>query len=145
MLKLFREAGMPRRVPPALPDCVSQQTGESPVISSPLRNVSYSLHRKSSEEVIHLEAAVAADVRSVFWFDGRSLIGNVPVSGGSMPWRPATDGIHLIRIVDDHGRAPNRKYQYSFYREGNGEFVNVQCSILICHLLKSCSRSSNDI
>jgi len=111
MLKLFREAGMPRRVPPALPDCVSQQTGEPPVISSPLRNVSYSLHRRKSEEVIHLEASVAADVHSVFWFDGRSLIGNVPVSGSSMPWRPANDGIHLIRIVDDHGRASEREVQ----------------------------------
>ena len=54
-------------------------------------------------------AAVAADVHSVFWFDGRSLIGNTPVSGGSMPWRPATDGIHFIRIVDDHGRASERE------------------------------------
>jgi penicillin-binding protein 1C len=113
MLKLFREAGMPRRVPPVLPDCVSQQTGESPVISSPLRNVSYSLHRKSSEEVIHLEASVAADVHSVFWFDGRALIGNLPVSGGSMPWRPTTDGVHLIRIVDDQGRASEREVQVS--------------------------------
>jgi len=111
MLKLFREAGMPRRVPPPLPDCVSQQTGESPVISSPLRGVSYSLHRRKAEEVIHLEAAVAADVHSVFWFDGRSLIGNLPVSVGPMDWRPATDGIHLIRAVDDHGRASEREVQ----------------------------------
>jgi len=110
MLKLFREAGMPRRVPPSLPDCVSQQTWESPVITSPLRGVSYSLHhRKASEDVIHLEATVAADVRSMFWFDGRALIGNTPVSGGSMPWRPTTDGVHLIRIVDDHGLAAERE------------------------------------
>jgi penicillin-binding protein 1C len=114
MLKLFREAGMPRRVPPALPDCVSQQTGDSPVISSPLRSVSYSLHRRSADEVIHLEASVAADVHSVFWFDGRALIGNVPASAGSMPWRPTTDGIHLIRVVDDHGRAAEREVQVQF-------------------------------
>jgi penicillin-binding protein 1C len=113
MLKLFREAGMPRRIPPALPDCVSQQTGESPIISSPLRSVSYSLHRRKSEEVIHLEASVAADVHSVFWFDGRALIGNVPVSRGTMPWRPTTDGVHLIRVVDDHGRAAEREVQVS--------------------------------
>jgi membrane carboxypeptidase/penicillin-binding protein len=101
MLKLFREAGMPRRIPPPLPDCISQQTGELPVISSPVRAVSYSLHRRKPEEVIHLEAAVAADVHSVFWFDGRSLIGNVPV----------TDGIHLIRIVDDQGRGSEREVE----------------------------------
>lgn len=109
MLKLFREAGMPRRVPPVLPECVAEQTGESPVISSPLRSVSYSLHRKSSEDVIQLEASVAADVHNVFWFDGRALIGNIPVSTGPMPWRPITDGVHLIRIVDDHGRASERE------------------------------------
>ncbi len=111
MLKLFREAGMPRRVPPALPDCVSQLQGESPIISSPLRGVSYSLHRRSSEDVIHLEASVTADVHSVFWFDGRALIGTSAVAGGSMPWRPTTDGVHLIRIVDDHGRAAEREVQ----------------------------------
>jgi penicillin-binding protein 1C len=111
MLKLFREAGMPRRVPPPLPDCVSEQTGDSPVIASPLRGVSYTLHRKAPEEVIHLEASVGADVRSVFWFDGRALIGNAAVSGNSIPWRPTRDGVHLIRIVDDHGRAAEREVQ----------------------------------
>jgi len=114
MLKLFREAGMPRRVPPRLPDCVSEKSGESPVIASPLRSVSYSLHRKKSDEVIQLEASVAADVHSVFWFDGRALIGNIPVSSGSMPWRPTTDGVHLIRIVDDHGRAAEREVKIHF-------------------------------
>lgn len=111
MLKLFREAGMPRRIPPTLPSCVTEEAGEVPTIASPLRSVSYTLHRKSAEDVIHLEASVAADVHSVFWFDGRALIGNAPVSSGAMPWRPTSDGVHLIRIVDDHGRAAERDVQ----------------------------------
>jgi len=111
MLKLFREAGMPRRVPPQLPNCVTEGTGEPPRIASPLRSVAYTLHRRSPEEVIHLEASVAADVHSLFWFDGRALIGNVPVSSGAMPWHPATDGVHLIRVVDDQGRAAERDVQ----------------------------------
>jgi len=37
MLKLFREAGLPRRVPPALPSCASEDAAEAPRIASPLR------------------------------------------------------------------------------------------------------------
>jgi penicillin-binding protein 1C len=111
MLKLFREAGMPRRVPPKLPGCVSEEAGESPSIASPLRSVSYTLHRNAPEDVIHLEASVAADVHNMFWFDGRALIGNIPVAAGAMPWHPTIDGVHLIRIVDDHGRFAERDVQ----------------------------------
>ena len=110
MLKLFRQAGMPRRVPPQLPDCAAGDPADAPRISSPLRNVSYTLRRKK-EEVIALEASVAADVRSVFWFDGSALIGRVSVSDGALAWRPSMAGAHLIRIIDDHGRAEERDVQ----------------------------------
>src|SRR5207253_124900 len=92
MLKLFRQAGMPRRVPPALPDCAAQDSGDAPRIASPLRNVSYTLRRNTKEEVIALEASVAADVHNVFWFDGSALIGQLPVSDGALAWRPAAAG-----------------------------------------------------
>jgi penicillin-binding protein 1C len=116
MLKLFRQAGMPRRIPPALPDCSSQDPAEAPRIASPLRNVSYTLRRNKKEEVIALEAGVAADVRNVFWFDGSALIGQFPVSDGAVAWRPATPGAHLIRVIDDHGRAAERDVQVQFVR-----------------------------
>jgi membrane carboxypeptidase/penicillin-binding protein PbpC len=90
---------------------VTEDAGEASNIASPLRSVNYSLHRKSTEDVIHLEASVAANVHSMFWFDGRALIGNVPMisaNGGAMPWHPTVDGVHLIRIVDDHGRTAER-------------------------------------
>ena len=70
MLKLFREAGMPRRVPPPLPSCASEDSADAPRISSPLRNVSYTL-RRSAGHRHSLEASAAANVQSVFWFDGR--------------------------------------------------------------------------
>jgi penicillin-binding protein 1C len=116
MLKLFRQAGMPRRVPPPLPDCATEDSGDAPRIASPLRNVSYTLRRNAKEDVIALEASVAADVRSVFWFDGSVLLGRIPVAEGALAWRPATPGAHLIRIIDDHGRATDRDVQVQFSR-----------------------------
>jgi len=108
MLKLFRQAGMPRRTPPPMPGCVIEDAAEAPRIGSPMRSVSYTLRRSAPQEVIALDASAAADVRNVFWFDGSALIGARRVAEGALPWRPATAGVHLIRIVDDHGRSAER-------------------------------------
>jgi penicillin-binding protein 1C len=111
MLKLFREAGIPRRVPPPLPNCAADDNADAPRIQSPLRAVSYQLHGGRADEVIALEASAAADVRRVFWFDGTALIGELPVSKGALGWRPIVDGAHLIRVIDDHGRVADRDVQ----------------------------------
>ena len=116
MLKLFREAGMPRRTPPALPGCATEGPMELPRIASPLRNVSYTLRHSAPRETIALDTSAAADVRRVFWFDGSALIGVRPVPEGALPWRPATAGLHLIRIVDDHGRSAERDVEVRFTR-----------------------------
>ena len=114
MLRLFREAGTPRRTPPELPDCAAEDSGEVPRIASPLRNVEYTLRRSRPDEVIPLQAHVAADVRHVFWFDGNALIARTSVAPESFGWRPSRDGMHLIRIVDDHGRSAERDVQARF-------------------------------
>jgi penicillin-binding protein 1C len=114
MLKLFREAGMPRRVPPVLPACAAEDTTEPPRIASPLRGVSYTLQLSRPDTVIPLEAGAAADARNVFWFDGAALIGKLPAAGGAFPWRPAVDGAHLIRVIDDHGRTSERDVEVRF-------------------------------
>ena len=108
MLKLFRDAGVPRRVPPPLPACAADDPLEAPRIASPQRNVTYALRRSAPDERIALEASVAADVQQVFWFDGRALIGVRRVSEGALPWRPADGGARTIRVVDDHGRSSER-------------------------------------
>lgn len=114
MLKLFREAGMPRRMPPALPDCAADDAAEAPRISSPLRSVSYTLRRSQTSSVISLEAGAAADVRNVFWFDGASLIRKAAVGEGAVAWRPEAEGVHLVRIIDDHGRSAEREVRVQF-------------------------------
>jgi len=67
-----------------------------------------------TEFYYRVEASAAADVHSVFWFDGRALIGKLAVSEGALPWRPSADGAHLIRVIDDHGRAAERDVQVQF-------------------------------
>jgi penicillin-binding protein 1C len=114
MMKLFREAGMPRRMPPSLPDCANEDSAEAPRISSPLRNVSYTLRRSTPAQAIALEASAAANVQNVFWFDGTALIGKLAVGGGALGWRPAAEGEHLLRIIDDHGRAAERDVAVQF-------------------------------
>jgi len=108
MLKLFRQAGMPRRTPPPLPGCTADDPLDGPRITSPLRGVSYALRRSKGQDDIALDADVTADVRNVFWFDGRTLIGAHRVADGPLAWRPSDPGVHLIRIVDDHGRSAER-------------------------------------
>jgi penicillin-binding protein 1C len=114
MLKLFREAGMPRRMAPALPDCASEDSADVPRISSPIRNVGYTLRRSRPAQAIALEASIAADVQHVFWFDGTALIGKLAVSDGALGWRPAAEGEHLLRVIDDHGRAAERDVAVQF-------------------------------
>lgn len=114
MLKLFREAGMPRRVPPRLPACTADDGGEAPRIASPRLGLTYTLRRSRADNVIALDTAAAADVQNVFWFDGAALIGKASIRAGAFPWRPTADGAHLIRVIDDHGRTAERDVQVSF-------------------------------
>ena len=122
MMKLFREAGMPRRKAPVIPNCAADDASDAPQITTPLRGVTYTLRRQNSAfatmfakqtptgrpETIPLEASTAADVETVFWFDGKSLIAKSPSAHGALAWNPTSDGLHLIRVIDDHGRSAER-------------------------------------
>ncbi|MEP7352683.1 MAG: penicillin-binding protein 1C [Acidobacteriota bacterium] len=117
MMQLFREAGMPRRKAPTIPECAADDSSDIPRIATPLRGVTYSLRQKadrSKMETIALEASTAADVETVFWFDGPSLIAKSAAGHGAIAWRPLSDGIHLIRVIDDHGRAAERDVKVQF-------------------------------
>ena len=76
--------------------------------------MSYALRRSAPQEAIALEASAAGDVQNVFWFDGSALIGMRPLVEGALSWRPAAAGMHLIRIVDDHGRSAERDVEVRF-------------------------------
>jgi len=113
LLKLFQQAGLPRRTPPPFdPRCGARArepgSDPAPQITSPLRGVVYSLRAKRiGQETIILRATTGAGVREVYWFVGRSYIGTAP-RGGTLAWKPQVPGSFIVRAVDDQGQADSR-------------------------------------
>jgi penicillin-binding protein 1C len=81
-----------------------------------LRNVTYALRGSAADDTIPLDVSVAADVQQVYWFDGRALIATRGVGDTTFRWRPASAGVHLIRVIDDHGRSASRDVEVAFAR-----------------------------
>jgi len=109
LARLFAEAGVPRRQPPAAgPSCPLEsrwRRGTPPRITSPSDQVAYAARGRRSR--IALAAAVDADVRELHWFIGERYLGR---SGPDRPlwWQPARAGEYVVRAVDDAGRADSR-------------------------------------
>ncbi|HEY1314053.1 MAG TPA: penicillin-binding protein 1C [Steroidobacteraceae bacterium] len=114
MLRLFREAGMPRRTPPADPDCGngSEPGGsdsEALHIVSPLRGLVYT-ERALHPAPLALRADVGAATHAVYWFAGNAFIGRAP-AGETLPWLPQQSGRYTLRAVDDRGGADTRELE----------------------------------
>jgi penicillin-binding protein 1C len=117
MLRLFRQAGMPRRAPP---HCDSDRTGfayknEAPSITSPLREVTYTLRTSRPDERIALQATAAGTVKTLYWFSGNRFLGraNPPAP---LAWRPDSEGIYDLRVVDDRGQTDERSLRVAITR-----------------------------
>ena len=108
MRQLFRQAGLPRRTLEAA-DCEAGQStvDGSPVITSPLRGVRYSLRMNRPEPLV-LRAEAAADTHTLYWFADDALIARAK-PGESVPWLPAVPRKYLLRAVDDQGRVQARE------------------------------------
>jgi len=114
MLRLFREAGMPRREPPLLPDCAgdaSKSVGEAPQIVSPLRGVTYTV-RLSKLAPIALRADGARNTE-LFWFANQGFVGRSG-AGESLAWNPAQPGRYILRAVAADGAADARTVDVDF-------------------------------
>lgn len=114
MMRLFREAGMPRKPPPrASCQGVGQLTNQEdhPRITSPLRAVSYQIRLSKPTETIVLQALAAADANTLYWFSGKALLGSMPSKGNGLTWRPGTSGWHTLTVIDDQGRSHSRDIQ----------------------------------
>jgi penicillin-binding protein 1C len=114
MLKLFQQAGLPRRTPPPFdPKCDAHSpetvAAAPPQITSPLRGVVYSLRAR------RLGQETGAGVRDVYWFVGSSFLGKAP-PGGSLAWKPAAPGSFMVRAVDDQGQADSRLIELAVVR-----------------------------
>jgi penicillin-binding protein 1C len=106
MLKLWRSAGLPRRVPPALaPGCEAEQVagGHPPRITSPLGGVAYTLRPGKGNDTLALLAETDGDAHEVFWYVGKRFAGKSP-SGRPWLWK-MEPGTFVVRVVDDRGRS----------------------------------------
>jgi len=110
MLRLFEQAGMPRRPPPHLPDCYRnpEGLGDAPRIVSPSRAGTYAL-RLGKASTLALKANTSAS-DSVYWFANQSFIAKTAPSE-AYSWQPSHPGHYLISAVDAEGRSASTEIQ----------------------------------
>jgi len=109
ILKLFAEAGMPRRLPPAPADCQQETAaGHPPHIDSPRTNMTYTLRAaRAGSQTIPLAATTDGEVRTVHWFVDDAYVGTSSPEA-AVNWSPGRPGEFTVRAVDDRGRADSR-------------------------------------
>lgn len=111
LLKVFRQAGVQRRTPPAYEsDCLVEQmiaSGMFPQITSPQTQLSYIIRPSLGQKTrIPLTATADADVQYLYWFMNESFIAKTP-RDQTLFWE-ARPGKFIVRVVDDHGRGDAR-------------------------------------
>lgn len=108
--QVFIDAGIPRRKPPAMPDCLAagEPDGAPPMIVSPVRGSAY-VERLSKPESsrIAFTASAEADAHTIYWFVDDAFVGTA-VPGVPLYWQPTAAGRFRVRAVDDHGRSDER-------------------------------------
>jgi penicillin-binding protein 1C len=115
MLRLFTQAGMPRRLPPRAADCIDRalasneaDSTRAPRIATPLRGVTYTLRLSDPErQFIPLSAAIDADSGHLYWFADTNFIGAVS-RGTTLHWTRPAAGSYVVRAVDERGRSATR-------------------------------------
>ncbi len=112
LIAIFRQAGIPRRVPPPYePGCRMEEVssrGSGPQITSPRDGVVYSLRAGSlKDERVPFTAVTDADTKTIHWFVSEEYLGSSD-SGKTFFWTPKP-GRFVVRAVDDHGRSAVRE------------------------------------
>ena len=121
--RLFVQAGMPRRPPPAAGDCAGLAAvgAAAPVIVSPLAGATYTLRVDRAEispatpepHTVPLQANAQGDVTALYWFVDDAFIGTAR-PGEVLLWAPARSGRYQVRVVDDHDRASTRAVEVAW-------------------------------
>ena len=112
MQKIFRDAGMPRRDGPRLPQCArtdASSTAGEPQIVSPLKAVTYTT-RLSKPAPISLRAESNSGTGrggKLYWFSNDAFLGEA-TAGETLAWMPPRAGRYVLRVVDEAGRADSR-------------------------------------
>ena len=119
LLYLFRQAGIPRVVPPPFDPQESIERmsaiGNPPQIQSPLQGTEYMI---TSGDVLFnslpLRVTTDADVKEVYWFVDDIYIGKSdPQLTQHWSLKP---GVFQVSAIDDHGRGDTRKIRISLAR-----------------------------
>ena len=112
MQKIFRDAGMPRRDGPRLPNCAhteaSSVAGE-PQIVSPLKAVTYTTRLSKPAPIsLRAESSNSGENRGkLYWFSNDAFLGEA-TAGETLAWNPPRAGRYVLRVVDEAGRADSR-------------------------------------
>jgi len=109
LMRLYAQAGMPRRAPPSGECGSSNAGGIAPAISAPVRGAAYVMrHNRAERNVVPLAATAEGGVNTLYWFANDSFI-TAGRPGIAAAWRPPQPGRYLLRVVDEHGRADSRE------------------------------------
>ncbi|MCY7387911.1 MAG: penicillin-binding protein 1C [Burkholderiales bacterium] len=112
MQKIFRDAGMPRREAPRLPDCARGSADNNiagdPQIVSPLRAVTYTSRLSNMAPIsLRAEGNSGGNRGKLFWFSNDAFVGEAQ-AGEALAWNPPRAGRYVVRVVDEAGRADSR-------------------------------------
>jgi penicillin-binding protein 1C len=114
-LHIFNQAGISLKTPPKYAEqCSLEQksrAGLAPVITSPQQSIEYviqsdSQSRDQAIRQIPFSAIVEPDVEVLHWFVNAQYVG-MSKRGQTFIWQ-ATNGEHVVRVVDDLGRSASK-------------------------------------
>jgi penicillin-binding protein 1C len=114
LAKLFQAAGLPRLAPPAMTDqmksisvAANHPADKGPCIVSPKKGLIYHIRLGAeNDEIVNLEATAETSREQLHWFVDATYLG-VSAPSSALLWKPQP-GRHVIRAVDDSGRADSR-------------------------------------
>jgi penicillin-binding protein 1C len=112
LMRLFREAGLPRRrPPPCLPGAQpGYAEGNPPKIVSPRPGTVYEMRSDNAlQRIVTLQAQTEPDVEALYWFADKQFLGRA-APRDSIAWTPSP-GTHCLTAVDDAGRADTEKVE----------------------------------
>ena len=116
ILKLFEQAGTPKKTPPSFRECAQQNFSSNQDeihITSPSEFVTYTFYRsKMQKQYIHLNATVDAQVHTVYWFANSVYLGKSSAKS-SFEWQPDSHGHYTILAVDDRGNSNQKSINVS--------------------------------
>jgi penicillin-binding protein 1C len=117
ILKLFKRAGLPRRLPPAFEKgCglnANPVQGKPPAITSPKSEMTY-LFRfgdrapSSGDDTISLSANTDGDVQYLHWFINNEYLGKT-THDKPLFWK-IRQGHFVVRTVDEQGRSDSKRF-----------------------------------